>query len=142
MILTALGAHNLGTCVSRRGCEPTLSSELGTQIRVEGLPTARQRRYCICMCIYICMYIYIYIYICSIYIHVYIYVHIYILICASMCISAYRCTDAMCISSEAGSYVRLLDVFNRSTLGLSVLKKRKRFHRRLDSDADDRQRLI
>jgi len=41
-------------------------------------------------------------------------------------IEEYNCLTEMCSGSEAGSYLRLIDFVYHSTLGLIVIKKKKR----------------
>ena len=40
----------------------------------------------------------------------------------------------MCSGSEAGSYLRLIDFVYHSTLGLRVIKKKRRYEGTLDSE--------
>ena len=42
----------------------------------------------------------------------------------------------MCSSSEAGSYLRLIDFVHHSTLGLRVIKKKRRRERYTESECD------
>jgi len=51
-----------------------------------------------------------------------------------------RCTPQMCSGSEAGTYVRLIDY--RSTLGVRVIKKKKKTHPKAQSPKPKRQVLV
>ena len=51
-----------------------------------------------------------------------------------------NCFTEMCSGSEAGSYLRLIDFVYHSTLGLSVIKKKKKDQR--GSVADGKARIL
>ena len=92
------------------------------------------------ICIY-CIYMYMSVYM-NMYmnIHTYIYIYIYMYLIAlhalgeflNCCTGRYRSQfqnsffAEMCSGSEAGSYLRLIDVVYHSTLGSRVIKKKKK----------------